>query len=71
MIQRGDGSGFPLEALAELLSADLDSDRAVQAGVAGFVYFAHAAGANRRDDLVGAELRARYHDLQPCLSSTL
>jgi len=31
MIQRGDGAGFPLEALAELLGADLDNYRAVQA----------------------------------------
>ena len=33
MIQRGDSAGFPLEALAKLLGADLDGYRAVEPNV--------------------------------------
>jgi len=53
MIQRGDRAGFPLEALIELLGADLDGHGAVEARVARCVDFAHASGAERREDLVG------------------
>ena len=55
MIQRGDGAGFPIEALAELLGADLDGDYSVEPRIAGFVHFPHAAGADGREDLTGTE----------------
>jgi hypothetical protein len=32
----------------------LDGNYAIQAGVAGFVDFSHAACAERRDDLIGS-----------------
>src|SRR2546425_10917483 len=55
MIQRRAGASFPLEALAELLGADLDGHRAVQARIARFIDLAHSAGANQREDLIRAE----------------
>ena len=61
MVQAGDGLGFPLEPLAEIrIISDmrqehLDGDGAVQAGVGGFVDFAHAPCGEGGLDLVGAE----------------
>src|SRR6516165_7298315 len=56
MIQRGDRTRFPLEALRKLLLGNLDRDGAIKPRIAGLVYLAHAARANRREDLVGPEL---------------
>jgi hypothetical protein len=42
VIQRGHGSRFALEAFGESGLGDFDGDGAVQAGVGGFVDFAHA-----------------------------
>ena len=39
----------------DMLGQDLDGDGAVEAGVGGFVDLAHAPGAERGVDLVGAE----------------
>ena len=60
-----DGTRLTLEALAELriggerVGQDLDRDGAVEPRVAGLVHLAHAAGAERRDDLVRAETGTR------------
>ena len=64
MIQGGDGPGLTLEALAQVRAScqlrreDLDRHRPIQARVPGPVDLAHAAGAERRGDLVGAEAGA-------------
>ena len=61
MAQRGDCLRFPLEPLLQIgisrdmLGKHLDGNGPVQAGVAGFVDFAHAPGAEGGFDLVGAK----------------
>ena len=61
MVQSGDRLGFALEPLAQVgIRADMvrqhfDGHRAVEAGVDRLVDLAHAAGADGRLDLVGAE----------------
>ena len=62
MVQRGDGLRFALEALLafrnrsrQVRREHLDGDRAVQPRVGRLVDLAHAAGAERREDLVGPE----------------
>jgi len=52
MIQRGDGAGFPLEALAEILVRNLDGDGAIEARVARTIHLAHTARAHGRGDLI-------------------
>ena len=47
MIQRGNRAGFLFETGAEANLELLDGDDAVQAGVAGFIDFPHAAFAER------------------------
>src|SRR4029453_7022865 len=65
MVQAGDGPGFALEALAQVLivgqvlGEDLDRDRAGETGVLRAVYLAHAPGPQWSEDLVGAETGAR------------
>src|SRR5208337_138611 len=65
MAQRRDGAGFPVEALASLGifgkmgGENLYGYGAVQARVAGAVHLAHAACAERRDNLVRTELLTR------------
>ena len=65
MIQAGDGFGLALEALPahrivrEMRRKNLDGDRTVQARVQRPINLAHSARAERRDNFVGAELRAR------------
>jgi hypothetical protein len=62
--QAGNGLRFALEAGTAvgigtgLGWKDLDGNRAVEAGVAGAVHLAHAAGADEGIDLVGTEARA-------------
>ena len=64
MIERGDALRFALEARPELGIGreggrqHLDGDGALEAGVAGLVDLAHAAGADGADDLVRSEARA-------------
>ena len=58
MIQRRDGLGFTLEALAELRGGNFDGDVAIQTRVAGAIHFAHAARADGREDLVRTEFIA-------------
>ena len=79
--ERGDGAGLPLEARAAVRigaqfgGEDLDGDRAVEAGVAGLVDLAHAAGADSRLDLVGSEAspgdEAHGHGLRGALYAAL
>ena len=59
--QLGDGPRFTVEPFAELRTGgecgrqDLDGDGAIEPRVTGFEHLAHATGADRREDLVGAE----------------
>jgi hypothetical protein len=61
VIQSRGGAGFPLETLqglaigGKLVGEEFQSDGAAQARIFGLVDFAHAARADERDDLVGAE----------------
>ena len=61
MVQRGQGPGLalkprdPLRVGGERLGQDLDRDGAIQLRVPRAVDFTHAAGAERRQDLVRAE----------------
>src|SRR5205085_2851065 len=70
MIQRRDGMDFALEPIAEALSGSLDSHFAPHPWIAGAVHLAHAARAQRRQDLIRAELRTRCHFLNPACQST-
>jgi hypothetical protein len=60
-------------ALAELGVASkgggrtFDRDRAIEAGVEGFVDLAHSAGADQRHDLVGDPPIAGARDMPVCL----
>src|SRR5437879_3668620 len=64
MLQRRDSTRFTVEALAqlriggELRWQDLDRDRPIEPRVARAVDLAHAAGSERRDDLVWPETNA-------------
>ena len=55
IIERRDGTGFALEAIAEFFGGDFDGDGAVEPRIAGTVYFAHPARAQRGENLVRAE----------------
>jgi hypothetical protein len=65
VLERRDRLRLALEALAhllggrEVLGQDLERDRPVEPGVLGAVDLAHPAGAERGDDFVGTEARAR------------
>ena len=65
MIQAGYGFGLALETLTtahivgEMRRKNLDGDPAVQPRIPRLIHLAHSAGANGRDNFVGAELRAR------------
>ena len=64
MVQRGEELRFACEAgeafriAAERVGDDLDRDVAPQFRVARAIDFAHAASAQRRDDLIRTELAA-------------
>ena len=58
MVQRGHGVGFALEAFRKLLVGYLEGDDAVQPRVASFIDLTHAAGAEGREDFVGAQFGA-------------
>ena len=53
----------------DVLGQDLDGDGAVEPRVGGLVDLAHAAGANRSGDLVGAEpgANSQSHEQPPGL----
>jgi hypothetical protein len=64
MIERRQRPRLAIESLSkqrvggERCREDLDRNRAIQPRVAGAKHFPHAAGAERRDDFIGAEPRA-------------
>jgi hypothetical protein len=64
MIQRRDRTGLAVESLAALriggsiLRQNLDRYGAIKPGVAGTVYFAHAAGSQQGLDFIGPEFRS-------------
>src|SRR5579862_7990060 len=68
MVQAGNSPRFALKTLAKFRvcrqcgGQHFDGDRSVQARVAGFVDFTHAARAERLKDLVGTEFGSVIHD---------
>ena len=58
MVQRGDGAGLALEAIAELLRGDFDGHVASQPRIVRLVHLAHAARADKREDFVRPEFVA-------------
>ena len=72
VIERRNSAGFALEPLfgvvlvGEMLRKNLDRDRSFKPGVAGAVDFAHAAGTDRRADLVGAEFGSGIQQDKDC-----
>src|SRR5581483_2821044 len=58
MIQRGNGSGFLLEAVAKLVRAELDRNFAAQSRIARTIDFAHSAGADAGKKLIWTERSA-------------
>ncbi len=64
VIQRREGLRFTLESShavrirRERLGQDLDRDGAIEARIAGFVHFAHAARSDGGDDLVWTQASA-------------
>ena len=75
MIERGEQARFALEARApvrivgEQGRQQLDGDVASEAGIAGAVHLAHAAGAERPGDLEVAQPHARAPVAQPLSTS--
>lgn len=71
VLERRDGAGFAFEALEDVLAPgdvrgeNFEGDRAVQARVAGLVDFAHATRAERGEDFVRSEPRARVRGISP------
>ena len=61
MVERGDGAGLPLEAVAEAFGRHLDCDVPAEAGIARAIHRSHAAGSECADDLVGAQSGPRRH----------
>jgi len=65
IVERGSGLGLALEARAAFVIGgkvgweNFDRDRAIEAGVAGPVHLAPAAGTDRRLNLVRPEARSR------------
>jgi hypothetical protein len=58
MIQRGDGFGFPLEALREMRGGNLDRDFAIQPRIACPIHLAHSTSADGRKYFVRSEFVA-------------
>ena len=64
MVQRRENFGLALKpretlrVLSESRRQNLDRYFAIKLGVSGPIYFAHAARANRRKNLVGSQTRA-------------
>jgi hypothetical protein len=55
MVQSRHGAGFVFETLGELGLGNIDGDDAIEACVAGFVDFSHAARTGGREDFVRAQ----------------
>src|SRR5262249_21922535 len=56
VIEGGDGADFALEPVAEVLRGELDGYVAAHARIVGAVDFAHAAGAEWRQDFVRSQM---------------
>ena len=54
-VERGNGLGFAIEALRELLLADLDRDDPIEPRVLRAIHVAHGAGSDGGENLVGTE----------------
>ena len=61
VVEAGDRAGFALEALGEADAGYFDGYGAFEAGVAGFVDFAHASCAEHGDDFVRPQPRLTCH----------
>src|SRR5262245_29756777 len=61
MIERRNGSRFPLEAFAELFFYDFDRNRTVEACITRLPYLSHAARANRNEDFVRSQPLSGFH----------
>ena len=74
VVQGGHRVGLAFEpgervgVLRERFRQDLDRDEAVQFRIACFVHLSHAARAEGREDLVGAESRSRSQHVPPAQS---
>ena len=72
VIERRNGARLALETffgvalVGKMLRQNLDGDGSLQAGVAGAVDLTHAAGADGRLDLVGAEFGSRIQQDKDC-----
>ena len=55
MVESGDGAGFPSKSFRVLLGGNLESDHAVEPGVASLIDDTHPAGADLRENFVGSE----------------
>jgi hypothetical protein len=61
MVEAADGAGFAMEANAASgvwAEEDLEGDDTIEASVASFVDFAHAARAHRSEGFVGPQTRS-------------
>ena len=58
-LERGRGASFCLEPRCEFFFGDLQGDDAFEAGVAGTVDVAHAAGSEKPEDFIGADAGSR------------
>src|SRR5215471_14228592 len=65
IIQRRNGSGFAIEALAELFLGNLYGDDTIQPCVTSLVHLAHTAGANGVEELIRSQASSgrKRHDL--------
>src|SRR5579872_3619931 len=55
VIQGGDGPCLACNAFGELLVDCLDSDNAIESGIARLVHLAHAAGADELSDFIRSQ----------------
>src|SRR4051794_15216585 len=59
MIQRGDCPGLTLKAFRKSFFGSLDGNGSIETRIAGFVHFAHTAGSDGVQNLVGAAAGSR------------
>jgi hypothetical protein len=66
VVQAGNGTGLSLKSfpsfgiIRKVRGKNFDGDDAVETGVFGLVHLTHTAGANEREDLVGAQARTGF-----------
>jgi len=61
VIQLRDHLRFLFEAFGEFRFGNFEHDVAIEPRIAGFIHLSHAACADQRDDLVGAEFGSGRH----------